>query len=152
VETWFERDRSNVRIEEADSDYTLADWWDEDVQQLAEDGFLDFASVGRLRTSAVRYADYLGISPYPARPTLRYVLYATDEDGRDRPVIETGSLAHARDQAEYETEPGGGGYVSAWVWDSRRMTATALPDRPPSAAAMRRAWQRLPRARRGLFP
>lgn len=42
IETWFERDRANVRlVHEGDPDNDLIDIWDEEVHQAVEDGFLD---------------------------------------------------------------------------------------------------------------
>ena len=56
VETWFERDRAMVRFLDA-GDFEVACWWDEDVAELVEDGFLspkDWAG------SAEEYARSLG--------------------------------------------------------------------------------------------
>lgn len=62
VHTWFERDRSHVEIRDEVNDETLIEWWDDDVQQLFEDGFLDSR---HLKSSAIEYATYLGVHPYP---------------------------------------------------------------------------------------
>lgn len=40
IHTWFERDRSHVELREKSTDRTLVEWWDEDVTQAIEDGFL----------------------------------------------------------------------------------------------------------------
>lgn len=58
VTTWFERDRAHVAVECLSTGRTVADWWDEDVAELVEDGFLDPRDwIG----SAVDYARYLGL-------------------------------------------------------------------------------------------
>ena len=61
VSTWFERDRANVRVDDAKGN-TLFDWWDETVGELVEDGFLD----GRdWKGSALDYAaSLLGYKDY----------------------------------------------------------------------------------------
>lgn len=43
LETWFERDRANVRLidQGAEPENELLDIWDDDVAQAIEDGFLD---------------------------------------------------------------------------------------------------------------
>jgi hypothetical protein len=37
--TWFERDRAHVDLQDANGN-TLIEWWDDDVRQAADDGFL----------------------------------------------------------------------------------------------------------------
>lgn len=67
VDTWFERDRAMVRVLEyykpapgaAVTEYEVACWWDEDVSQLVEDGFLDPRD---WTGSAVDYAMSLGLA------------------------------------------------------------------------------------------
>lgn len=41
LNTWFERDRSHLELRDARTDKTILEFWDDDVQQLVEDGFLD---------------------------------------------------------------------------------------------------------------
>lgn len=41
IETWFERDRAMVSLLATDTEETIVEWWDEDVQQAVDDGFLD---------------------------------------------------------------------------------------------------------------
>lgn len=41
VETWFERDRQHVALEEEKTGQTLIDLWDEEVTEHVEQGFLD---------------------------------------------------------------------------------------------------------------
>lgn len=54
VETWFERDRSMVALSHGDEE--VVTWWDEAVQELVEDGFLNPRDwLG----SAVEYAKYV---------------------------------------------------------------------------------------------
>ena len=55
IETWRERDRQNVCLEN-NAGLTLLDVWDEDVTQLMEDGFLEPRN---LHQSACDYVNYL---------------------------------------------------------------------------------------------
>lgn len=56
INTWFERDRAMVSLQREDGTVVVT-WWDDDVQQLVEDGFLNPRDwLG----SAVAYARYLG--------------------------------------------------------------------------------------------
>lgn len=58
ISTWFERDRANVRLDDAKTGRTILDIWDEDVSELVEDGFLDPRD---WQGSAVEYARHLGL-------------------------------------------------------------------------------------------
>lgn len=55
--TWFERDRQCVELRRKDNDETVAEWWDDDVSQLVEDGFLDPKD---WKQSAFDYAQEIG--------------------------------------------------------------------------------------------
>lgn len=66
VETWFERDRSHVRIDDRRTGETLIEWWDEDVEQLFEDGF--FKRGRDLEDSVLDYAEHLGVLAVPGNP------------------------------------------------------------------------------------
>ena len=72
VDTWFERDRSYVILYDANNKEVI-EWWDQDVQQAIEDGFLnpkDYLG------SAIEYAKSLGIlSSAPPQEETR-LLYA----------------------------------------------------------------------------
>ena len=58
VSTWFERDRAHVHLWQGDENTTIAEWRDEDVTGLVEDGFLDPRDwLG----SAIEYALMLGL-------------------------------------------------------------------------------------------
>jgi hypothetical protein len=69
LETWFERDRAHVELRERDTDRTIIEWWDEDVYEAIEDGFLDHRAfiMGKLRCehtlhcSAFEYAQDIGL-------------------------------------------------------------------------------------------
>lgn len=62
VNTWFERDRAHVAIIEVDTQETLTEWWDEDVQSLCEDGFFVCGKgEKRFKDSVIEYAEYLGL-------------------------------------------------------------------------------------------
>lgn len=41
IQTWFERDRAHVMLDTANGDATLLEFWDTDVSELVEDGFLN---------------------------------------------------------------------------------------------------------------
>ena len=58
IDTWFERDRAYVGLNNAETDETIIEWWDEDVAQAVEDGFLDPSD---WHGSALDYAKHLGI-------------------------------------------------------------------------------------------
>jgi hypothetical protein len=40
IHTWFERNRSNIWVEDANGE-NIAEWWDEEVQEMFEDGFFN---------------------------------------------------------------------------------------------------------------
>lgn len=78
VSTWFERDRANVTVEDADGN-EVASWWDEDVQQLVDDGFLNPKD---WEGSAISYAKYLGLienSVMEEKDEVLYGLYVGDK-------------------------------------------------------------------------
>lgn len=58
VDTWFERDRSMVCVyaETSSGRVDIAEWWDEDVEGLVEDGFLDPSDWDG---SAIDYVEHL---------------------------------------------------------------------------------------------
>jgi hypothetical protein len=56
--TWFERDRAHVELREAATGRTIIEWWDEQVSEAVEDGFLNPRDWHR---SAREYAVYLGV-------------------------------------------------------------------------------------------
>lgn len=58
IETWFERDRAHVALTADNGQRTIIEWWDEDVAQAVEDGFLE---PGDYHRSAYDYAVSLGI-------------------------------------------------------------------------------------------
>jgi hypothetical protein len=41
LHTWFERDRAHVELRAIESQETIVEWWDQDVQEAIEDGFLN---------------------------------------------------------------------------------------------------------------
>lgn len=57
LETWFERDRAHVELKDA-NDQTILEWWDENVSEAIEDGFLDPRN---FLGSATEYARELGL-------------------------------------------------------------------------------------------
>lgn len=60
LETWFERDRAHVELRNAQTDAPILSFWDEDVQELVEDGFLNPRD---WHGSLYKYAAYLGVLP-----------------------------------------------------------------------------------------
>lgn len=66
VNTWFERDRANVMLTEADTGREIFSLWDDDVEQAIQDGFLRPPRVFRPRDSdwlesAIEYAKSQGL-------------------------------------------------------------------------------------------
>ena len=56
IETWFERDRAMVQLLSDDDEIFC--FWDDDVREFVEDGFLDPRDwLG----SAIEYAEHLGL-------------------------------------------------------------------------------------------
>lgn len=65
LNTWFERDRQHVEVVDAATESrTIVEWWDEDVTQAVEDGFLDRRD---FLGSALEYADSVGLIPEDLR-------------------------------------------------------------------------------------
>lgn len=60
LQTWFERDRAHVELRNAQTDATILEFWDEDVSELVEDGFLNPRD---WHGSLYEYAAYLGVLP-----------------------------------------------------------------------------------------
>lgn len=58
VSTWFERDRQHVHLFHGDENETILEWWDDDVTQAVEDGFLNPKNY---EGSAKEYAISLGL-------------------------------------------------------------------------------------------
>ena len=58
IRTWFERDRMHVELVHADSDATIVEWWDKEVSEAIEDGFLNPSDY---HGSAVEYANEIGL-------------------------------------------------------------------------------------------
>jgi hypothetical protein len=58
ITTWFERDRAHVALNDLDKNKTVLEWWDEEVHDAVEDGFLDPRD---WKGSAMDYARHLGI-------------------------------------------------------------------------------------------
>jgi len=60
LNTWFERDRQHVALLDARNDNTIVEWWDEEVSEAIEDGFLTSRN---LHGSAYDYAASIGLLP-----------------------------------------------------------------------------------------
>jgi hypothetical protein len=60
VDTWFERDRAMVSLVNSDNNEVVIEWWDQDVGELVEMGWL---SPDDWLRSATEYAQHLGVLP-----------------------------------------------------------------------------------------
>jgi hypothetical protein len=60
LHTWFERDRAHVELRDQRTEQTIVEWWDADVSQALEDGFLDARNY---HSSAYEYAKSVNILP-----------------------------------------------------------------------------------------
>lgn len=58
IETWFERDRAHVALINDRTGDTIIEWWDDDVREAIEDGFLDPRDY---HGSAYETAQHLGV-------------------------------------------------------------------------------------------
>jgi hypothetical protein len=71
LHTWFERDRAHVELRVKDSDDTIVEWWDEEVAEAIEDGFISDKAFclgrltwpDRLHGSVYEYAKERGMLP-----------------------------------------------------------------------------------------
>ena len=77
IDTWFERDRSHIRLFRAPMRYDLqshemviagpceievAEWWDDDAQSMLEDGiFVGRRGERELEKSVIKYAESMGL-------------------------------------------------------------------------------------------
>lgn len=59
VHTWFERDRANIWVEDENGN-NVAEWWDEDLMQMVEDGFFDMRGKNRIGKSVLQYLAKVG--------------------------------------------------------------------------------------------
>ena len=58
LHAWIERDRAHVELRDATTNETILEWWDDEVYQAIEDGFLDPRD---LEGSATAYAEEMGL-------------------------------------------------------------------------------------------
>lgn len=58
IHTWFERDRAHVELRAVRTERTIIEWWDEEVQEAIEDGFLNPKDYHK---SALEYAKERGL-------------------------------------------------------------------------------------------
>lgn len=56
-DTWFERDRAMVALVDETTERCIIEWWDEEVHELVEAGFLDPRDWDG---SALDYATHIG--------------------------------------------------------------------------------------------
>jgi hypothetical protein len=62
VTVWDERDRLHICVQEKDSGECLIEWWDEDAQQMFEDGF--FKSGRGFEESVIKHAEEMKVPAY----------------------------------------------------------------------------------------
>lgn len=55
ISTWFERDRSHIALEDANSEKIILEFWDDELKELVTDGFLNPKD---WHNSMVKYANY----------------------------------------------------------------------------------------------
>jgi len=48
LHTWFERDRAHVELRNRNTDRTIIEFWDDEVYEAAEDGFITLPPFPRL--------------------------------------------------------------------------------------------------------
>lgn len=58
IYTWFERDRAHVELRAVRTERTIIEWWDEEVTEAIEDGFLNPRDY---HASALEYAKERGL-------------------------------------------------------------------------------------------
>lgn len=62
LETWFERDRAHVELRDRLTGQTIVEWWDDEVQQAIEDGFLPQRwTKNAAHAAAFEYAEQMGL-------------------------------------------------------------------------------------------
>jgi len=67
LKEWSERDRNSVVLEDKRTGNSIMEWWDEDVHQAVEDGFLTMGKgKDRLHQDAVDYANERQMKPRPS--------------------------------------------------------------------------------------
>jgi hypothetical protein len=80
--TWCERDRAHVELRSKVDDSTIVEWWDEDLRQAVEDGFLPYGDTdnrydAKLHSAAYEYAKEREM--LPLIPT--HYIYGSGEHG-----------------------------------------------------------------------
>lgn len=68
LETWFERDRAMVELKDKRTGNTIVEWWDEDVAEAIEDGYL---SPRDYHGSALEYANMHKLTARKKNPAKR---------------------------------------------------------------------------------
>ena len=58
ISLWFKRDRAHVELRHVETGLTIIEWWDEEVNEAIEDGFLNPRAY---HATAFEYAQYLGL-------------------------------------------------------------------------------------------
>jgi hypothetical protein len=65
LSVWEERDRAHVELINTKNDATIVEWWDDQVREAIEDGFL---KPGKLHETAYDYAVHVGLINRPRGP------------------------------------------------------------------------------------
>ena len=87
VDQWFERDRAMVHVKTKDTERTVAEWWDEAVGEMVEDGFFKRGRrpwSGVDATSVLEYLADMGECRRAARPGRRRFSIGPGPLGRSR--------------------------------------------------------------------
>lgn len=78
LSVWGERDRANITLYDRFTEDPIVSWWDEDVYQLFEDGFIEgpFEATpgGLLHRTVFVYAEELGLLPWQQPPPPPHLL------------------------------------------------------------------------------
>lgn len=127
LHVWQERDRAHVELRHTGSESTIVEWWDEDVQQAVEDGFLDSRDLHR---SAYDYADEHGLLALGPQGSMSF------DDGAAAAIWASTYISAVEELAEdganelYDyLNPGAGG-----AWED------VLPEVPEAALKQARAF------------
>jgi hypothetical protein len=80
IHKWFERDRQHIEVRNKKTQETVAEWWDEAVTQMVEDGFFYSPGLGwrvpaeqrKLDESVLKYLEDTGVLESGKRISLRW--------------------------------------------------------------------------------
>jgi hypothetical protein len=125
---WFERDRQHIEVRNKKTQETVAEWWDEAVTQMVEDGFFYSPGLGwrvpaeqrKLDESVLKYLEDTGVLESGKRISLKW---------REIPSVTTGG----KPTFFMANTPWGTRWV-VWDREKRRWSVTG-EQRPPKGEA-----------------